>query len=100
MSSGSSIIDVKHLAKLTSVTVSDDQSKQLEQQFVDTLKVVKKLEELDTSKINPTPQVTGLINIFREDVIDLDRQLSQSLALKNAKHTYHGYFVVPAIMDR
>jgi aspartyl/glutamyl-tRNA(Asn/Gln) amidotransferase C subunit len=92
-------VDVQHLAKLAQMSVSLDEVKKLETGFEQTLKVVAELDELDTKKVKPTSQVTGLTNVFRKDQIDKDRMLTQDEALSNAKKKYRGYFVVPAILS-
>ena len=96
--SNSVTVDVSHLAKLSSLSVSDGLAAKLAAQFSDTLKVVKQLEELNTQNVKPTSQVTNTVNHFRKDVIDEDRLLSQSDALSNAKKTYKNFFVVPAVL--
>jgi len=91
------MIDVKHLARLAKMKVSPAEAKKLSKGFKETLKTVSLLNKLDTSNIQSTFQVTGLKNVFRADKIDKSRTLSQKQALSNAKKTYQGYFVVPAI---
>ncbi len=90
-------VDVQHLAKLTQMPVTPEEERTLEKGFEQTLKVIEQLSELDTSKVKPTSQVTGLTNVWREDKVDKERMLTQKQALSNAKKTYKGYFMVPAI---
>ncbi len=61
------------------------------------LDLVSKLKTISTDNIQPTSQVTGQTNVFRDDKIDTDRVLTQEEALSNAKKTKNGYFVVPNI---
>ena len=93
-------VDVKHLAKLAQMEVTEEEEKTLEKGFDQTLKVIDQLSELDTSKVKPTSQVTGLTNVWREDKVDKGRMLTKKQALSNAKKTYKGYFVVPAIFHK
>ncbi len=90
-------IDITTLSKLANLTVSSVQSQKLQRQFVQTLRVVDQLDELDTLSIQATPQVTNQKNIFREDRLNPDTSLSQSQALANAVKTHNGYFVVPRV---
>lgn len=92
-------MDVKHVAKLANLPLSPQEETVFLQQFTDTLTTVDLINQLDTNNIEPTSQVTGLVNITRPDVINRDRVLSQSAALSQAKHTHNGYFVVPAIFN-
>jgi len=91
------MIDVKHLANLTQMQVSNKEAKKLSAGFKETLKTISDLNKLNTSKVSSTFQVTGLKNIFRTDKINRKTVLSQKQALSNAKKTHQGYFVVPAI---
>lgn len=90
-------MDVKRVAALANLTISSAEEKQFADQFSDTLKTVDLINQLDTSAVTPTSQVTGLINITRQDVIDRSRMLTQSAAVGQASHHQKGYFVVPAI---
>lgn len=88
---------VKHVAKLANLPLSEDEVKKFEVQLSETLDYVNKLEEIDTKNIEPTSQVTGLENVTREDIVL--PSLSQGEALKNAKSTYKGYIKVKAILE-
>ena len=50
--------------------------------------------------VEPTTQVAGLLNVYRDDTIDESRILSQEDALKNTPASHNGYFKVPAILDK
>lgn len=92
---------VAHIAELAHLPVGDQkQSANLIAAFQETLAVIENLKELDTSKVDPTHQVTGLVNILREDVVDEKRMFTQEEALQNAPIQYQGYFVVPQILDQ
>lgn len=92
--------EVKHIAILAHIPLTPQQEIKLAQEFTETLRVVDRLNEVDVNNIEPTNQVTGLTNIFREDVVDTKRMFSQELALSNAKHTHNGFFVVNQILDQ
>ena len=68
-------------------------------QFDQTLDTINELNRLDTKNVPGTSQVTGLTNIFREDIVEKERMFSQKEALSNAKKTYMGYFLVKAVFD-
>ena len=85
-------MDVKHVAKLANLPLTPDEEKKFQGQFAETLKTISVINELDTSGVEPTSQVTGLTNITRKDAIDPSRILSPPAE-------NNGYFVVPAIFD-
>ena len=93
------MIDVTYLAKLSQMTVSAKETVSLQKGFKQTLKTIALLDELDTSKVDSTFQITGMHNVFREDKINKPKILSQKQALSNAKKTHQGYFVVPYVFS-
>lgn len=88
-------IDVNHIAKLANLPLSSEESKKFEKQLEETIKYVDELNNVNTTKIEPTSQVTGLENITREDTAK--PSLPQNEALANAKSTHNGLFKVNAI---
>jgi len=91
-------IDIHKTAALANIPVTKDEVETLEQQLIETLTYVQRLNEVKTDDVSPTSQVTGLENVTREDSITAS--FSQEEALKNAKHTYNGFFMVKAILDQ
>jgi len=89
--------DVRKIAKLANLVISDSEEKIFTPQLSATLDYVNQLEKADTEHVEATAHVTGLENVFREDVIE--PTLSQSEALSNAPQTYNGYIVVKAIFE-
>lgn len=90
-------IDIKHVAKLANLPLTEEEMVLFAPQLLAIVDFISKLQALDTKNIKPTSQVTGLMNIFREDKIDAARTFSQEKALANAPKKYKGYFMVPAI---
>lgn len=91
-------INVSHIAKLANLSLKEEEKEKFEKQLSSILDYVKKLEEVDTSKVEPTPQVTGLENITRED--QTIPSLSQEEALSNAKNKHNGFFKVKTILEK
>lgn len=92
-------MDVKHVAKLANLPLTTDEEKMFQKQLVSILDLVEKLKKVDTKNVSPTSQVTGQANVFREDIIEPERVLTQKEALSNAPQSHNGYFVVPRILD-
>jgi aspartyl-tRNA(Asn)/glutamyl-tRNA(Gln) amidotransferase subunit C len=91
--------DIDHISKLANIPVSPQEKSKLAQGFNSVIEIVNKLFKLDVKKVEPTHQVTGLYNIFREDEIDENKMFSQTEALQNANNTHEGYFVVSQILE-
>ena len=87
-----------HIADLANIPVSSEETQKLAAGFTTTLGVVESLNAVDTTNVEPTNQVTGLENVFRDDVVDPSRMFSQEEATANAKRTHNGYIVVDQIL--
>lgn len=95
MKSQKTKIDVSHIAKLANLPLTKAEGELFSKQLSSTLSYVQQFDEVETKDIEPTAQVTGLMNVFREDVITPG--LSQEEALKNAPEKYKGFFKVKSI---
>lgn len=91
--------EVKKIAKLANLKLQNNEVNLFADQFTQTIEVVNQLNEIDTKNIPPTYQVNGLANITREDEVDTKRVLSQENALREAKKTHNGFFVVDRLID-
>ncbi|MDA3840715.1 MAG: Asp-tRNA(Asn)/Glu-tRNA(Gln) amidotransferase subunit GatC [Patescibacteria group bacterium] len=59
--------DIEHIAKLARLELSEAEFIQYGDQLSDILGYIDQLQEVDTSQVEPTAQVTGLLNGLRED---------------------------------
>ena len=84
---------------MSNLEVNKKENVYFEKQFNETIKVIGELDRLDTSKVNPTYHVTGLNNVFREDLVDESRILKQEDVLSSAKSEYKGYFLIKALFN-
>lgn len=62
--------DVRHLAQLSNLQLSDDEITSLQTDLANILDYIDQLSELNTDGVEPTYQVTGLENVWRDDVVD------------------------------
>jgi len=61
--------DVLHLAQLSSLELSESEIDSLRTDISNILGYVEQLSKLDTNNIEPTYQVTGLSNVWRNDEV-------------------------------
>ena len=61
--------DIQHLASLSSLALTDDEVDGLRQDLENIIGYIEQLGGLDTSGVEPTYQVTGLENVWREDEV-------------------------------
>lgn len=88
-------IDIDKVAKLANLKLTAKERKTFQKQLEEVLVYVSSLGEVDTKKVEPIGNITGLQNISRED--EPSPSLPQEDSLKNAKKTYNGFFEVDAI---
>ncbi|HZY09920.1 MAG TPA: Asp-tRNA(Asn)/Glu-tRNA(Gln) amidotransferase subunit GatC, partial [Bacteroidota bacterium] len=91
-----SINEVKHVAQLAHLQFSEDELKKLSHQLNDILEYIQKLNELDTTTIEPLSQVMELNNVFREDVVKPSYPREEML--QNAPRRTEKFFKVPKVI--
>ncbi len=62
--------EVKHLAELSNISLSDEDMESLRHDLANILGYIEQLSELDTTGVDPTYQVSANQNTWREDEID------------------------------
>lgn len=90
-------ININQIADLANLSIKKEDVKKLESQLSETLKYIDQLDQVDTSGVEPTSQVTGLENILRKD--NPTPSLKQEEALSNSIETQNGFFKVKGILD-
>ena len=88
--------EVKYVSNLARLELQDGEAEAMTGQLDQILSYVDKLNELDTSQVEPTTQVISTTNAFRED--ELRDSLSQEKALANGPRQNGESFVVPKVI--
>ena len=92
-----SIEQVKQVAKLARLNLSDAETAQFSAQLSDILQYVEKLNQLDTTNIEPLAHCLPVSNCLRDDVIKPSLGTERTLA--NAPDSDGQFFIVPKILD-
>jgi aspartyl-tRNA(Asn)/glutamyl-tRNA(Gln) amidotransferase subunit C len=90
--------DIEKISDLVKLPITEDEKTKLAGMLSQTTEYMDMLNELDTSKVEPTYQVTGLVNVFQME--DLYQTLSQEEVLQNAKNTKEGMIGTSAVLER
>jgi len=61
--------EIQHIAELSRLELSEEEIEKYRNQLGSILEYVKILDEVKTDKIELTAQVSGLIDVFRDDVV-------------------------------
>ncbi len=89
-------IDVRHVARLARLALTDDEVQRYGAQLADLLQHVDQLKELDTSDVAATAQVIAARNVVRAD--ERRATLDRDVVLAGAPQPQHGFFRVPKII--
>jgi aspartyl-tRNA(Asn)/glutamyl-tRNA(Gln) amidotransferase subunit C len=88
--------DVDRIAMLARLEFQDEEKETITHQMNDILSHIEKLNELDTSAVEPLLHVIDLSNVFRDDVVK--PSLPPEDALKNAPSKVGTFFTVPKVI--
>ena len=89
--------DVEHVAKLARLQFKDAEKEKYTHQLNEILEYMEKLNELDTTNVEPLSQVIELSNVFREDKVK-PSSLREEM-LKNAPEKNDEFFKVPKVIS-
>jgi aspartyl-tRNA(Asn)/glutamyl-tRNA(Gln) amidotransferase subunit C len=85
------------LENLTRLELSEGERTKVQGSLNDILKMVDKLNELNTEGVEPLVYVNEEITSLREDKVS--HELTQKQALQNAPNHNEKYFKVPKVID-
>jgi len=88
---------VKHVARLAGLTLSEKEAAKFQKELSSILDYVARLDEIDTSQVEPTSQATDLENVFRDD--EPTPSLTQEEVLSGAREKHNNYFKIKGIFD-
>ncbi len=88
--------EVLHVAKLARLSFSEKEIGIFTHQLNQILIYMEKLNEVDTSKIEPTYHALEITNVFRED--DIKPSLDKEKVLSNAPKKDRDMIVVPRVI--
>lgn len=89
--------EVEHIAKLARLTLTDEEKEKYSRQLSDILAYVDQLNQVDTASVDPTSQVTGLLNVMREDE-RVDSEIEKELVACSPE-TVDGFVKIPKIFE-
>ncbi len=88
---------VDHVAQLARLDLSEGERTRYAEQLGRILEYCAKLDELDTTEVEPTSHVIAMTNVFREDVVGAS--LPRDAVLAGAPDQEDGFFKVPPVIE-
>lgn len=92
--------EVKKLAELAKLKLSENEIKRLQNELSDVISYFAELTKVPTDNTLPTSQTTGLEDVLRDDEVNTDRILSNEEALSGTDKIHNGYIVVPQVINK
>jgi len=92
--------EVEKIANLARISLSPEEKKKFQGELSSILEFVGQLNEVNTEGVEPTYQVTGLGNVFREDeVFSCDSKIKEEIT-GNFPDSKDSLLKVPAIFNK
>ena len=88
---------VRKVAKLARLELTDAEVQEFTGQLSDILEYVEKMNELDTGNVEPLAHCLPISNVFRKDCVK--ESLGTEKTLANAPQRDGEFFKVPKILD-
>lgn len=90
--------EIKHIADLARLELSESDMEKYGQELSAVLGYIEQLQEIDAKDIEPTAQVTGLTDVWREDIAGEWAAEDNEIALKNAPEYEDGFIKVKRVL--
>jgi aspartyl-tRNA(Asn)/glutamyl-tRNA(Gln) amidotransferase subunit C len=89
--------DVEHIGLLSRINLSEEEKERFTEQLMRILEYIEKLEELDTSDVEPVTHAVALRNVLREDAVKPSLPSDEGLAAAPDKKA--SFFKVPRVIE-
>jgi len=89
---------IEHIAKLARLELTEEELEKYGGQLSAILGYIDCLREVDTDGVEPTAQVTGLVNVLRDDEIKNWDKNERSAAIKEAPEIEDGMIKVKKVL--
>ncbi|MBI2674745.1 MAG: Asp-tRNA(Asn)/Glu-tRNA(Gln) amidotransferase subunit GatC [Candidatus Yanofskybacteria bacterium] len=94
---------IEHIAQLARIKLTEKEKDKFRKELSSILDYVKKLNELDTEKIEPLYQVTGIVNALRPDEyrkdFEMDKDLNEKL-IGQAPQSENRFIKVKSVLKK
>jgi len=92
--------EVRRIATLANIGLEEAEIGRMASELDQIVGFVERLQSVDTAGIEPTDQVTGLVDVWRPDeVYAASEKLSRDELMANAPEQQDGFFKVKRVLD-
>jgi aspartyl-tRNA(Asn)/glutamyl-tRNA(Gln) amidotransferase subunit C len=90
-------MEIEHITMLARLELTEKEKEVFSKQLSSIIKYIDKLNELNTTSVDPTAHVLPIKNVFRND--ELKPSLPKDKALQNAPDKIGDFYKVPKIIE-
>ncbi len=90
-------MEIDHVALLSRLELTDGEKELFSEQVGSIIGYIDKLNELDTTDVEPTAHVLSIKNVFREDTVRAS--LPRNKVLQNSPEKDDVFYRVPKIIE-
>jgi aspartyl-tRNA(Asn)/glutamyl-tRNA(Gln) amidotransferase subunit C len=90
--------EVKHIAELARIYLTEEEKEEFSKELSDILVYIGQLQEINTENVEPVSQITGMVNVFREDVIKECDEKTRRRIIDDFPEEKDGYIKVKQVM--
>ena len=91
--------EIKHIADLARLELMPEELAKFGEQLSAVLSYIGQLQEVDVEGVEPTAQVTGLTNVWREDEVRDCPEVERKAALKEAPELEANQIKVKRVLE-
>jgi aspartyl/glutamyl-tRNA(Asn/Gln) amidotransferase C subunit len=88
---------LEYIADVARIGLPENEKRELLLSIQEIISIADRIDDADTSGVEPMEHITSLKNIFRED--NVDEPYGRGIILSNASETKDGCFSVPRIVE-
>jgi aspartyl-tRNA(Asn)/glutamyl-tRNA(Gln) amidotransferase subunit C len=89
--------DVEYVSDLARIKLSEEETQDMVRQLTRIIQYIEKLNELDTSNVEPTAHILPLQNVMREDAVKPSLSIEEATDIAPNKN--NDMFKVPRIIE-
>ncbi len=93
-----SLEEVEYIAELARIELTEKEKRKFSDELSDVLGYVEQLQEVNTKNVDPVSQVTGLVNVVREDVAEKFSEDGRKIMIANFPEEKDGCIKVKQVM--
>jgi aspartyl-tRNA(Asn)/glutamyl-tRNA(Gln) amidotransferase subunit C len=92
--------EVRRIAALANIGLDEAEVERMAAELDQIVGFVEQLQSVDTNGVDPTDQVTGLVDVWRPDEVYAEsEELSREALLANAPDQLDGFFKVKRVLN-